>query len=64
MKEIEQILTSMKAKFIRKQVTKVTSNLAMILESKNIGKQKATSKNKCFNCLKFDYFRKDYRNLD
>lgn len=58
--EIQQILASAKAKFIGKQSTGVTKDLAMMSRrGRNGVKRKATSEDKCFNCHKLGHFRRD-----
>lgn len=55
--KIQQILVSIKAKFIGKRITSITRDFVMIF--KNCIKRKITSKNKCFNYKKLSYFGKN-----
>lgn len=58
--KIQQILASAKAKFISKWATRVTKDLAM-LSQRMIGKRKATSNNRYFNCNKLKHFGRNCR---
>lgn len=57
--EIQQILASVKAKFISKRATKVTGDLAMMFRRRNSERQKASSDNKCYNYQKYGHFGRD-----
>ena len=63
--KIQQILASAKAKFVNKQSTYITGDLAMILgESQNDIKKESINKIKYFNCHKMKYFKRHYTTTD
>lgn len=53
--KIQQIFASTEAKFISKRATEVNKDQAMISRNRNSAKQKASSKDKCFNYEKLDH---------
>lgn len=57
--EIQQIFASTKGKFISKRIRGVTGDLTMMSRSRNLAKQKASSKDKYFNYRKLSYQRRD-----
>lgn len=59
-------MASTKAKFISKQATGVTKDLAIISQRRNSSriKQKAINKDKCYNCQKYEHFGQDCRFSD
>lgn len=58
-------MASAEAKFISRQATGITSDLAIMSRGKNsTGKRKATSEDRCYNCHKFGHFGRECKNAD
>lgn len=57
--KIWQILSFIQAKFINKQATGITGDLAIVSRRRNTHKKRATIDNKCFNCGRLRHFGRD-----